>query len=111
MRVPVLGRLRWLLVAGAAVASLPAAAQGQPHDVLYVRSLAANCGNCHGTNGYAVKNSAVPSVAGMPKEHLLRQLTAFKDGSRPATVMHQIAKGFTDAQLDQIATYFSGLKQ
>ena len=111
MRVPAFARLRCLLVIGAAVASLPAFAQGQGHEVLYVRSLAATCANCHGTNGYTVKGSQVPSVAGMPKEYMVRQLAAFKDGSRPASVMHQIAKGFTDAQLDQIATYFAGLKQ
>ena len=109
MRVPVFGRLRCLLVAAAALASLPAAAQG--HEALYVRSLVATCANCHGTNGYTVQGSQVPSVAGMPREYMLRQLAAFKDGSRPASVMHQIAKGFTDAQLDQIATYFAGLKQ
>lgn len=109
MRVPAVHRLRCLLVAGAIGASLPVLALG--HDALYVRSLAATCANCHGTNGYAIKGSQVPSVAGMPKEYMLRQLTAFKDGSRPASAMHQIAKGFTDAQLDQIATYFAGLKQ
>lgn len=109
MRVPASGRIRCLLAAGAVVVGFPAAAQG--HEALYVRSLAANCGNCHGTNGSPVKDSAVPPVAGMPKEYMLRQLAAFKDGSRPATVMHQIAKGFTEAQLDQIATYFAGLKQ
>lgn len=111
MRVPAFARLRCLLVAGAAVTTLPTMAQGQGHEALYVRSLAATCANCHGTNGYTIKGSQVPSVAGMPKEYMLRQLTAFKDGSRPASVMHQIAKGFTDAQLDQIATYFAGLKQ
>ncbi|NKE67842.1 c-type cytochrome [Ramlibacter sp. RBP-2] len=111
MNVPAFARLQFLLVAGAAVATLPAMAQGQGHEALYVRSLAATCANCHGTNGSATKGSQVPSVAGMPKEYMLRQLTAFKDGSRPASVMHQIAKGFSDAQLDQIATYFAGLKQ
>lgn len=111
MRVPVLGPLRCLLVAGAALASLPAPAQGQPQETLYLRSLAATCANCHGTNGSTVKDSAVPPVAGMPKEYMLRQLAAFKDGSRPATVMHQIARGFSDAQLDQVATYFAALKQ
>ena len=111
MKVPAFGRLRCLLVAGALGASLPAAAQVQGQQALYVRSLAATCANCHGTNGYTIKGSQVPSVAGMPKEYMLRQLTAFKDGSRPASAMHQIAKGFSDAQLDQIATYFAGLKQ
>lgn len=111
MKVPVFGPLRCLVVAAAAVGGLPAAAQGQPQDALYVRSLAATCANCHGTGGRTVQGSAVPSVAGMPKDYMLRQLTAFRDGSRPATVMHQIAKGFSEAQLDQIATHFAGMKQ
>jgi sulfide dehydrogenase cytochrome subunit len=111
MNVPAFGRLRCLLVAAFAVAGLPAAAQGQGPQALYVRSLAATCANCHGTNGSTIKGSQVPSVAGMPKEYMVRQLTAFRDGSRPASVMHQIAKGFTEAQLDQIATYFAGMKQ
>ena len=111
MREPAFGRLRCLLVAVAAVATLPSVAQGQGPDALYARSLAATCANCHGTNGSTIRGSAVPPVAGMPKEYMLRQLAAFKDGSRPASVMHQIAKGFTDAQLDQIASYFAGLKQ
>ena len=109
MRMFVSSRLRCLLVAAAGLASLPAAAQG--HEALYVRSLAATCANCHGTNGQTVQGSQVPSVAGMPRDYMLRQLAAFKDGSRPASVMHQITKGFTDAQLDQIATHFAGLKQ
>ena len=109
MRVPVLGPLRWLVVVAGVAAA--AAAPGPPHDALYVRSLAATCANCHGTNGYTIKGSQVPSVAGMPKEYMLRQLVAFRDGSRPASVMHQIAKGFSDAQLEQVAGYFAALKQ
>ena len=72
-----------------------------------MRSLAANCANCHGTGGRTVQGSAVPGLAGMPREYMLRQLQAFRDGSRPATVMHQITKGFTPPQLEQIATYFA----
>ncbi len=34
---------------------------------------------------------------------------AFKDGSRPATVMHQIAKGLTEAQLISLADYFASV--
>ncbi|HVE54528.1 MAG TPA: c-type cytochrome [Ramlibacter sp.] len=94
-----------VLMAAATVASL--SAHAQPADALYVRSLAANCSNCHGTNGRAVPASAVPGLAGMPRDYMLRQLQAFRDGTRPATVMHQITKGFTPAQLEQIAGYFA----
>lgn len=111
MRLRVSGALQGLAIAAALAGAWPAAAQAPGHEALYVRSLAATCANCHGTNGATIKGSAVPSVAGMPKEYMLRQLVAFKDGSRPATAMHQITKGFSDAQLEQIASYFAGLKQ
>jgi cytochrome subunit of sulfide dehydrogenase len=35
------------------------------------------------------------------------QLTEFRDGKRPATIMHQIARGYTDAQLKAIAGHFA----
>jgi sulfide dehydrogenase cytochrome subunit len=38
-------------------------------------------------------------------------MRAFRDGQRPATVMHQIAKGYTDAQIDVLAAWFSALKR
>ncbi|MBE7366787.1 c-type cytochrome [Ramlibacter pallidus] len=94
-----------VLMAAAAIASL--GAQAQSADALYVRSLAANCSNCHGTNGRTAEGSAVPGLAGMPRDYMLQQLQAFRDGTRPATVMHQITKGFTPAQLQQIAGYFA----
>jgi cytochrome subunit of sulfide dehydrogenase len=72
------------------------------------RSYAATCANCHGTNGFA--QGAMPALAGLPREHILAQLKAFKDGTRPATIMHQLAKGYTDDQLDLIATYFAAQK-
>jgi cytochrome c553 len=97
----------FFLVAGSLAAAAPLAAQAQSADALYVRGLAANCANCHGTNGRAVPTSDVPGLAGMPREYMLRQLQAFRDGSRPATVMHQISKGFTPAQLEQVAAYFA----
>ena len=100
-------KLSCLLLPLAAAACLPAQAQ----DVLYVRSLAATCANCHGTEGRTVQGSEVPAIAGMPRDYMLRQLQAFRDGSRPATVMHQVAKGFSGQQLEQIATYFAAAKK
>jgi cytochrome c553 len=38
-------------------------------------------------------------------------MRAFRDGTRPATVMHQIAKGYNDAQIDALATWFSNQKR
>jgi cytochrome c553 len=42
---------------------------------------------------------------------MVLQMKAFKEGTRPATVMHQLTKGYTDAQIDSIATYYASLKR
>lgn len=101
--------LRWtsFLLAGIAVA--PALAQDAA--ALHARGLAATCANCHGTEGRTVDGSAVPSLAGMPRDYMIKQMAAFKDGSRPATVMHQLAKGLTDQQVQTVATYFAAIKR
>jgi cytochrome c553 len=51
------------------------------------------------------------SLAGLPKEHIAKQLRDFKDGRRPATVMHQIAKGYSDQQIDVMAAWFAAQKR
>ncbi|MGN2393230.1 c-type cytochrome, partial [Pelomicrobium sp. G1] len=60
------------------------------------------------TEGRAV--GGMPALAGKPKEDLYKALRAFKDGSKPATVMHQHAKGYSDEQLERIAAYFAKQK-
>jgi cytochrome subunit of sulfide dehydrogenase len=75
------------------------------------RATAAMCANCHGTEGRTVEGSAIPSLAGMPKDYHVQQMQAFKNGTRPATVMHQITKGLTDAQIDTIASYYASIKR
>jgi len=84
-------------------------------EALYVKSLAASCANCHGTNGKAVDGSSVPSLAGLDKGYIVAKMKAFKDykpGDQPAvTVMHQISKGFNDAQVESLAGYFAAQKK
>lgn len=74
------------------------------------RNLAATCANCHGTNGQALKGSGMDALAGMEKAKILQKLADFKSGDKPASIMHQISKGYSDAQLDLIATYFAAQK-
>jgi cytochrome subunit of sulfide dehydrogenase len=83
----------------------------QDAKALQVTALAATCANCHGTQGVAVPNANVPGLAGMPASYLIEQMKAFKAGARPATVMHQLSKGFSDAQIDSIAAYFAAQKK
>ena len=86
-------------------------ALAQDAATLNLRSLAATCANCHGTDGRTTDGSAIPALAGMPRDYMITQIKSFKDGSRPATVMHQLSKGFTDQQIESVASYFAALKR
>ena len=101
MRISTIGAA----IALAAGAALPAHAQ----DPAYVRSLAATCTACHGTDGRSV-GGIPPSLAGQDRNYLLQALKDFKAGKRPATIMHQLSKGYTDEQLELLATHFSNVK-
>lgn len=102
---------RWLIPVALLMMSGTASAQANGQNALYVRSLAATCANCHGTDGKAVEGSSVVTLAGMPKDYIVTQMKAFRDGTRPATIMHQLSKGYTDAQIEQIASYFAAQKK
>ena len=98
----------WIPRLALLLAALGAQAQGnEPQQALRTRSLAATCAQCHGTAGRALPQAVVPGLAALPAPYLVEQMKAFKNGTRPATVMHQIAKGYSDAQIEQLAGYFS----
>jgi len=78
-------------------------------DALQVRSMAASCASCHGTNGIA--QPGMESLAGQSREDLLKKMLDFKTGKKPATIMHQLSKGYSDQQLDELAGYFAALKK
>jgi cytochrome subunit of sulfide dehydrogenase len=99
------------VLAALTVAFAAAPSFAQDAQTLNQRALAATCANCHGTQGQAVPNATVPGLAGMPASYIVEQMKAFKAGTRPATVMHQIAKGFSDAQIDAIAATFAAQKK
>jgi len=77
---------------------------------LRTRALAASCAQCHGTDGHAVEGEALVRLAGLPRDYLMTQLLAFRTGQRPATVMHQITRGYSQEQLDEVATYLAAQK-
>jgi cytochrome subunit of sulfide dehydrogenase len=92
--------------------SVSAVAQSNAQrDALYVKSLAATCANCHGTDGKAAEGSSAVSLAGLQQDYIVAQMQAFKSGARSATIMHQLSKGYSDAQVAQIAAYFAAQKK
>jgi cytochrome c553 len=104
---PIHQALRLRPLPALALCLLAGAAHGQSAQELNTRALAATCANCHGTDGRAVANSASARLAGQSSAYIVTQMQAFRSGSRPATVMHQLAKGFSDAQIQDLAAYFS----
>ena len=72
------------------------------------RAIAASCAGCHGTNG--VSQGGMPSLAGQSKADLVRKMQDYKTGRTPATVMPQLAKGYTDEQIDLVAGWFAAQK-
>ena len=91
-------------VAGLALAAGPVLAQDA------ARYMAANCANCHGTDGQGAGAGGMPGLAGLSRTYFIEQINAFRSGARQATIMHQIAKGYTDEQIGQLADFFSKQK-
>lgn len=95
---------KWLAVGTLCTAALAVQAQ-----VNQVRVWAAACASCHGTEGRAQPGNE--SLAGKDKDELVQKLMDFKSGRKPATLMHQLTKGYSDEQLAQIAAYFAAQKK
>lgn len=90
-----------LCLSAGALAAEPPAPSPFPYFV-------ANCFNCHGTEGRI--SSAIPAIAGRDRDFLEQALKAYKAGTKQATIMHQLAKGYTDEEIAILADYFSRQK-
>ncbi len=95
-------RMNRLVMLG--VAAL-AATGVQAQDAQLARNLAATCANCHGTNGQA--RGDMKTLAGLSAEKIVALVADYRNGNQPASIMHQISKGYTDAQIRLIAGYFA----
>jgi len=99
---------RSVAVATFAATMIAASPWAIAQDVNLARNLAATCANCHGTNGNA--RGDMKPLAGVSAEKIIAMVNDYRSGDQPATIMHQIAKGYTDAQIRLIAGYFAAQK-
>lgn len=88
-------------------AALPGAALAG--DAAAGRQKAQACAVCHGPVGIAVAPET-PNLAGDPEGYLGRQLRAFRGGTRQHEVMSVMAKSLSDADIDDLAAWFSSIK-
>jgi sulfide dehydrogenase cytochrome subunit len=87
-----------LAVGGVAMAATPSAAM-----------LGNTCAGCHGTNGSS-QGPATPTIAGISSEYFIETMQAYKEGTRPSTIMTRIAKGYTDEEIKAMAGFFAKQK-
>lgn len=92
--------------AGALGAVVPAAAAG---DAAQGRQKAQACAVCHGPLGIATAPET-PNLAGEPEGYLMRQLRAFRGGTRHHEVMSVMAKSLSDADIENLAAWFASIK-
>jgi cytochrome c553 len=65
---------------------------------------AASCLGCHPATAH---EGPVPALAKLPARQIVTTLQAYRAGTRPATVMDRIAKGFSDEEIDAIAKWYA----
>ncbi|NEX61898.1 c-type cytochrome [Noviherbaspirillum galbum] len=70
---------------------------------------AQSCAMCHGNEGMAQMPNA-PHLAGQPTAYLAEQLKAFRSGARKNEIMSVIAKPLSDADIDNLAAYYSSFE-
>lgn len=73
------------------------------------KAKSATCAGCHGAAGVSA-NPMWPNLAGQKDAYLVKQMKAFRDGKRNDPMMSPMAKPLSDADIDNLAAYYSSLK-
>ena len=92
--------LSCLLAAGTAHAADPVVGRTKAN---------AACAVCHGPNGVSMLPNA-PHLAAQPAIYLVEQLKNYRSGKRGHEVMGVIAKPLTDAEIEDLAAWYSSLQ-
>jgi sulfide dehydrogenase cytochrome subunit len=71
-------------------------------------ALAYACAACHGPDGHS--QGAIPSLDSLLPEDFQNAMRTFRTETHQSTVMHYIAKGFGDADIEAMAVYFATMK-
>jgi cytochrome subunit of sulfide dehydrogenase len=85
--------------------SLSAGAESMPSG----KMIADTCSGCHGFNGVSA-GPAIPSIAGLSKPYFVDAMMEYKSDKRASTIMGRIAKGYSDEEIEAMATEFSKMR-
>ena len=78
-------------------------------DVNAGKAKSATCAGCHGLQGLSTLPNA-PNLAGQPQIYLSEQLKNYRSGKRTHEVMSVIAKPLSDAEIDDLSSWYAALK-
>lgn len=101
--------MKSLLVCGAIAATLLAGSPVFAGDIEAGKAKAAVCAACHGPQGIS-QMDLWPNLAGQKKGYLIKQMQAFRDGTRNDPSMSPMAAPLSDADIENLAEYYSSLK-
>jgi cytochrome c553 len=67
------------------------------------------CASCHGPNGQSV-NPLWPNLAGQKEQYLVKQIKAFRDGTRQDPMMAPMVAALSDDDIANLAAYYAAQK-
>ena len=108
MRVPQRSLLALSLIVAASGGAWIEPAQAGDAAAGRIKARAA-CETCHGEDGKGTL-AGVPNLSGQRKEYLIEQLQAYRSGSRRNEQMSIIAKSLSDADIENVAEWYAGIK-
>ena len=96
-------------LAAALALALACVTGAHAQDAAAGKTKAAACAMCHGPQGIAVAPDT-PNLAGQPASYLAEQLKAYRGGTRKHEIMSLMAKPLSDADIANLAAWFSSVK-
>ena len=91
------------------VVALGFAISAQAGDAAAGKAKSANCAGCHGMNGKSTMPSN-PNLAGQKEAYLVKAIKAYRDGGRKDPMMSSMATGLSDADIADLAAFYSSVK-
>ena len=99
----------WPVVLVIPVLAVVWAADAQVSGAPVGRALAANCFQCHGTDGIA--RPGMPSIAGKDAPSMYSKMLEYKEKTDYRNIMVPIAHAYTDQQLWEMSLYIASLPE
>lgn len=99
-------RTLFILTAAALTCSLPAHAKGSAEAG---KAKSTTCAACHGVDGVST-TPGFPTLAGQHRDYLYHSLKDYKSGKRKNPIMAGQVQALSDADMADLAAYFSKQK-